>query len=161
MKRRTALGLGLAILLALPAIADDIPYAQQSPPQPGEEASQKRLSDLMASIQTRHLKLWYAGSLKNWPLAAFEAGQIKDGFIDAGWLYRNIPVEGIMLASKPIDALLDDIKNKNSVAFTKDFTALSTGCNACHQAAGVGFVVIKAPTASPFSNQEFAPTPQR
>ena len=140
MKRRTALGLGLAILLALPAIADDIPYAQQSPPQPGEEASQKRLSDLMA---------------------AFEAGQIKDGFIDAGWLYRNIPVEGIMLASKPIDALLDDIKNKNSVAFTKDFTALSTGCNACHQAAGVGFVVIKAPTASPFSNQEFAPTPQR
>jgi len=25
----------------------------------------------------------------------------------------------------------------------------------------VGFVVIKAPTASPFSNQEFAPAPQR
>ena len=34
---------------------------------------------------------------------------------------------------------------------------LTEGCNACHQAANVGMVVIKVPDASSFPDQDFRP----
>jgi hypothetical protein len=36
------------------------------------------------------------------------------------------------------------------------FSAVST-CNSCHQAANRGFITIKRPTQSNFSNQDFTP----
>jgi len=41
------------------------------------------------------------------------------------------------------------------------FGKLTEACNHCHRSAGVGFVVIRIPTASPFSNQFFPPTQPR
>jgi hypothetical protein len=38
---------------------------------------------------------------------------------------------------------------------------LSSERNRCHQEVGVGFIVIRIPTASPFSNQLFPPTETR
>ena len=34
---------------------------------------------------------------------------------------------------------------------------LTEGCNACHQAANVGMVVIKVPSGSSFPDQDFRP----
>jgi len=36
-----------------------------------------------------------------------------------------------------------------------DLTAAA--CNGCHRAGQVGFITIRIPTASPFSNQSFTP----
>ena len=32
----------------------------------------------MNMIQTEHAKLWYAGHARNWPLAAYQLGEIKE-----------------------------------------------------------------------------------
>jgi hypothetical protein len=36
------------------------------------------LGDIMGKIQLRHIKLWFAGKLKNWELAAYEVDEIKE-----------------------------------------------------------------------------------
>lgn len=150
-------GIAALALMAWPACADDVQFAQ---PDTGASspANQPRLSDIMSSIQSRHVKLWYSGHLGNWPLVNYELAQIRDAFMDAAWLYRNIPVDAILLVTKPIDEMNAAIKAKNKTGFEAAFGKLTTGCNACHAAADVGFILIKPPTASPFSNQSFEPT---
>ena len=39
-----------------------------------------QVSDLMSETQLRHFKLWFSGSLKNWPLAKFEMGKMRTSF---------------------------------------------------------------------------------
>ena len=36
------------------------------------------LADIMAGTQLRHAKLSYAGNVQNWPLAAYEVGQMTN-----------------------------------------------------------------------------------
>jgi hypothetical protein len=43
------------------------------------------------------------------------------------------------------------------VAFDAGYEKLTEGCNACHEAANVGMVVIKVPTGSSFPDQDFQP----
>src|SRR6187200_1057483 len=53
------------------------------------------LGDFMARIQVTHAKLWLAGEAKNWELAEYEVGEIKETFSDVQDYvprYRNIPV---------------------------------------------------------------------
>jgi hypothetical protein len=156
MKRRLS-GIILALALVCPAFGQEVPFAQ-----PTTNANGPRLGDIMAAVQVRHVKLWYAGSLKNWPLASYELGQIKDSFEHAALLYTNIPVDMIVADTKPLDALDKVIKAKDEAGFVRTFLDLTHGCNGCHQAAQIGFLVVKLPTASPtassFSDQSFAPT---
>jgi hypothetical protein len=141
------------------ARADDVPFAQPNPAPLGASApaSPARLGDMMSVIQTRHSKLWFAGSVKNWPLAAYEMDQLKQSFIDAAMLYGNIPVDAITLATRPLDEINASIKARDSAKFSDGFRKLTAGCNSCHAAGGVGFIAIRSPTASPFSNQTFEP----
>jgi hypothetical protein len=57
----------------------------------------------------------------------------------------------------PVKAIDSAIASKNGAAFGKAFQELTAGCNSCHQSTGLGFIAITVPTASPFSNQAFAP----
>jgi len=41
--------------------------------------------------------------------------------------------------------------------FATAFADLTAACNGCHQAGQVDFIMIRIPTASPFSNQSFTP----
>jgi hypothetical protein len=150
----------LAIALVLPAFGEEVPFAQRTPSQIGQSANANvsRLSDIMVAVQLWHAKLWYSGSLKNWPLADYELGQIKDSFEDAARLYANIPVDTIVLDTKSLNSLGEAIKSRDQAKFIRAFTDLTSGCNDCHRAAQLGFIVMKIPTASPFSNQSFAPT---
>jgi hypothetical protein len=43
------------------------------------------------------------------------------------------------------------------IKFSMEFDNLTAACNACHQATHFGFIDIKVPTASPFSNQVLFP----
>ena len=52
------------------------------------------LGEFMSSAQTHHAKLWFAGTVGNWELAAYELDEIKETFDGAARLYptdKNIP----------------------------------------------------------------------
>jgi hypothetical protein len=115
------------------------------------------LGDIMGATQLRHIKLWFAGKLRDWELAAYELGQIKASLEDAANLYSGIPVTDVTLVVTPLQLIGDSIEAKDSTKFVKAFNDLTAACNACHQAIGRGFIVIQVPTASPFSNQSFSP----
>ncbi len=150
----------LALSTILPAAGQDVPFAERpaSRMAPPADSGVPKLGDIMASTELRHSKLWYSGSLKNWPLAAYELGQIRSSFFEAAALYVNIPADALgEMISKPMDALAGAIAEKDAAKFTRSFSSLTAGCNSCHQMAGVGFIVMKIPTASPFGNQAFEP----
>jgi mono/diheme cytochrome c family protein len=45
---------------------------------------------------------------------------------------------------------------KDATAFTKAYAELTNACNACHRAAGRGFISVQVPAVSPFTDQDFA-----
>ena len=49
------------------------------------------------------------------------------------------------------------VKAKDAARFDAAYARLTAACNACHQSANVGMVVIQAPKTSPFANQDFRP----
>lgn len=156
--KRLPLSIVLAMVAGLPALADDVLFAQPLSPglgQPGSSAAS--LGDIMGTTQMRHIKLWYAIKSKNWELITYELDQIKDSFDNAAILYRNLPVEHIISVEKPLAALRDAATSKAGAKLEKPFADLTAACNSCHQAAQVGFIVIQTPTYSPFSDQKFAP----
>jgi hypothetical protein len=136
----------IAIALAPPAVAE------------ASKGYVPALGDIMGATQLRHIKLWFAGKLRDWDLAAYELGQIKASLEGAATLYSGIPVTDVTLVVKPLQLIGDAIETKDSTRFAKAFNELTAACNACHQAIGRGFIVIQVPTASPFSNQSFSPS---
>ncbi|MGP8232813.1 MAG: hypothetical protein ACLQL2_09135 [Methylovirgula sp.] len=142
----------------LPARGDDVPFAQPAPStSPHGPSDTVALSDIMQLTQLRHMKLWYAGKAKNWPLANYELVQLRDTFSKAAMLYLNIPVEYIAAVSEPLTTLGDAVTAKDARAFGKGYKALEAACNACHQAAGISFIVIQTPAVSAFPDQKFTP----
>jgi hypothetical protein len=116
-----------------------------------------RLADIMSTVQLRHMKLWFAGGSPNWDLAAFELLRLKDSLVEAASLYPDIPVTSVTTMAKPIQAVADAIGAKDTRMFASTFGELTVACNTCHQSVGRGFVVMRVPTASPFSDQVFPP----
>lgn len=120
------------------------------------------LGVVMSVTQFRHFKLSYAVEVENWALAQYEVGQVRDSLVTAAKLYpvyENVEqAKLIMEVSKPALIALDKaIKEKNRTAFKAAFNDLTTACNGCHQETNLGFIVIRVPTRSPFSNQVFTP----
>jgi hypothetical protein len=118
-----------------------------------------KLGDIMTAIQLSHIKLWFAGKLGNWDLAAYEVAQIKESLGDAAQLYREIPVDFVTNTADPIDAIRAAADAKDGAKFAKAFGDLNQTCNACHQVIRRGFIVIQVPTGLPFTDQSFAPAP--
>ena len=123
----------------------------------GNEQHVPRLSDIMSATQLQHMKLWFAGASSNWNLAAYELRQLKESLVEAASLYPGIPVTNVTTMAEPVQALASAIAAKDTRAFSNTFGLLTNGCNACHQSMGRGFIVMKTPTVSPFSNQAFPP----
>jgi hypothetical protein len=132
-------------------------------PAPAAHAAEASgLGEIMSLQQMRHLKLWYAGSSANWELAAYELDELKEGFEDV--LKRFPTKEGVPLApmvktitGREIPELAKAIEARDGGKFAGAFDALTAGCNACHQSAKHGFIVIQRPTSLPYSNQSFSP----
>jgi mono/diheme cytochrome c family protein len=156
---RLQLSLALAIVTVAPAFGDDVPFAAPPPPHPGQgsETYSGSLGDIMISAQLRHIKLWYAGKAANWGLMKYELQQMKDAFDKAAVLYRNIPIELVISVEKPLISLYEAADAKSATKFAQGFGELTSACNACHQAAGVGFIAIQTPTSMLFGDQKFEP----
>ena len=120
------------------------------------------LEQFMGVIQRQHEKLWFAGQARNWDLAAYQLGEIKEVMGDVQELvptFKNLPLDKMLDAviTGPIAELEKTLDAKDAKKFTAGFDTLTNSCNACHQATGNGFIVIQRPTSNPYTNQKFKP----
>jgi hypothetical protein len=114
------------------------------------------------TVQPRHIKILLAGHEQNWVLAQYELHELQEAFdrVVRVWpRYKGLPLGGMVdaIAKGPMDEIGKAIGAKDEVAFDAGYEKLTEGCNACHQAANVGHVVIKVPNASSFPDQDFRP----
>jgi hypothetical protein len=145
--------IGLLILCAPTPFA----LAQSAMDSTSSQPYVPRLGDIMNAVQSRHMKLWFAGRERNWELATYELRQLRAGVVEAAMLYAGIPVSNVTTMSTPIESLSDAIAAKDSRRFAKAYGELTDGCNGCHQSMQRGFILIRVPTEQPFSDQVFPP----
>lgn len=148
----------LLVALAITFAGDRSPRAVAQE----DDAARPSLGDLMALIQVRHSKLWYAQRVGNWQLADYELAQFERTIRRIGKLYpiaRSI-AQGELIREKtdpPMADLRQAVAERNSEHFEAAYTRLTNACNQCHQATGVGFIVVQTPKGLPLSNQELEP----
>ena len=154
-----ALCAALGIAVFTPAGAQSLmgdPNAEPAPFNPQMAALMSML------IQPRHAKLGLAGKEENWPLAAYALKELRQGFVVTARAvprWRGLPVADLFDAAVTAPLTLADfaVKATEPRQFAEAYARLTAGCNACHATTDHSFVVIKAPDASPFPNQEFKP----
>jgi hypothetical protein len=119
------------------------------------------ISDFMiATIQPRHVRLWAAARREDWSFAAYELGNLKGAFdrlSRAHPVEHEIPLQEMIssVTSQPFEDMHKAIESRDRVAFSKAYGDLTSACNACHEATNHGVVVIRAPTDSLISDQDF------
>jgi hypothetical protein len=157
---------GLATVLSFAAVLQPVPSpAQTVPTAPSHELPKTYvpgLGEFMGRIQVDHAKLWLAGEARNWELAEYQLTELKEVFSDVQDLiprYQNVPVGDMINAiiSGTVIDLETAIAVRDFGRFSAGFDKLTEACNSCHQAANRGFITIKRPTQSNFSNQDFTP----
>jgi hypothetical protein len=122
------------------------------------------ISDFMiATIQPRHVRLWIAARSGDWAFASYELGNLKGAFDRLGRAHpteHEIPLQEMIssVTAQPLADLRTAIESKDRVAFSKGYDDLTSGCNSCHQATNHGVVVIRTPTESSVSDQNFVET---
>lgn len=146
----------VAVLLAVTASLS-VAVAQQPDRATPATDSNPRLADIMDAVQSRHVRLWFAGKARNWDLAAYETAQIQTRLQDAAVLYQSLPVTDLTTMATPLNAVSAAVKAMDSAKFVQAFDLLTAGCNSCHQAIGRGYITMQTPASHPFSNQSFAP----
>jgi hypothetical protein len=167
MRRRTT-GIVFAALL-LPISVN----AQAPAPSPARDAAKETAKDtpkayvpgleqFMNLILMEHNKLWFAAKSRNWPLAEYQLGEIKEIMGDVQDFvptFKNLPLADMLDAviTKEIATLEKTIEAKDYKAFAAGYDTLTAACNACHQGTGNAFVVIKRPTRPAFTNQDYEP----
>ena len=160
--------LAVAALLATVALlaCDNASFPQNAPNAPAANNApvpfQMTMGDMMNTlIQPRHAKLGLAGHDENWALANYAIREIQQSFTAITKSiprWRGLPVPELVEAAvgQPIKAVAAAIKQKDAQKFAEAYGQLTQGCNACHATADHQFVVIKAPDASNFPNQDFS-----
>jgi len=155
--------IGVFRLCALATAVSAGALAQGDPPTP---AYRPGLGDLMTmTVQPRHLKLGLAGQEKNWAFAAYELHELEESFerVARVWpKWRQVDIAEMIKATMaaPLEAVEQAIKDKNTARFTETYARMTETCNACHQSANVGMILIQVPKSSPFANQDFRPQKQ-
>lgn len=146
---------------APPALEPAAPTAAASAFSPG-------LDDLMTMLVVpRHAKLYYAGTRRNWELAAFQARELRSSFRRIStaiplYLDRNVAETVASLIEPKIEATEAAISAADPARFTRAYADLTAACNACHVYLEHSFLVVKAPEAAApmaYPAQEFKPVP--
>jgi len=118
------------------------------------------LEQFMNVILMEHNKLWFAAKARNWRLAEYQLGEIKEVMGDVQDLvptFKNLPLADMLDAviTKEIVALEKSIEAKDYKAFVSGYDKLTQACNACHQGTQNEFIVIERPTRPVFTNQVY------
>ena len=153
MKPAVAALIGIVLLGALAARAQQTDKPAASPPE--ADAGGPGLGEIMTLQQLRHIKLWFAGRARNWPLADYELGELNEGFEDVSKLLGGDIIEkNVGAGMKDLQKIVDD---NNAAGFAAAYDRLSAGCNTCHRTLDHAFIAIQRPTVLPYSDQNFAP----
>ena len=154
--RRFWICVAIVSLLSGSASSEGIPFAAPPNLRPSSNnAYVPSLGEIMQIVQSKHIKLWQAGSAMNWPLAAYEVDQISDTFLRTAIFYEDIPSRYVLAVQVPLAAMKKAAGAGDGPGYDVAFAMLNDACNACHRAANVGFVVIKTPTSSPLVDEKF------
>jgi hypothetical protein len=165
MKNRVATITLFAAVAVLASGSTSLPQTASPEPPAANNATvpfQMTMGDMMNTlIQPRHAKLGLAGHEENWALAGYAIREIQQGFTAITKSiprWRGLPVPALVEAAvgEPTKAVIAAIKQKDTQKFAEAYSQLTQGCNACHATADHQFVVIKAPDASNFPNQDFS-----
>jgi hypothetical protein len=148
-------GVLIAVLMFVPVMAEELPFATPPYSSNPSEPAVGTLANIMATIQLRHIKLWFAGKARNWDLLNYEAQKLVDDFVVAAGFYRNLPIDNVVLVDRPLKRLMEAAEKKDSSLYTKAFDELTAGCNSCHVAGQVAYIRIQPPKSSPFSDQSY------
>jgi hypothetical protein len=145
---------------ALLAVSGHPAQAQPASPAPQPEYHPS-LGDLMTmAVQPRHIKLGVAGRERNWAYLTYESSELRNAF---NRIARTIPTYrgnrlADLFAAQAIPALDDldaAIKAKDTIRFEAAYGRVTESCNACHVSLDHAHIVIRAPQASPFTDQDF------
>jgi hypothetical protein len=142
--------------------ADTKAAAPGNPAATAVETYAPGLGDFMtAYVQPHHIKLWLAGSVGNWKLAAYEADELTESFEDISSyqaVWKSVPVAQLVKAmiEPALKNVVAAITGQSATNFKRAYGTLTAACNACHLATQHEFVEIKVPTTDPFSDQNFA-----
>ena len=153
---------GAAVTTALLA-SDPVATFAADPPTKPPEPYVPGLGDFMtAAVQPHHIKVGLAGHAANWPLAAYEAKELRETFEDIASyqaVWNDFPIAKLIEANlEPLLNALDQaIKDQNPTSFKQAYDKVTAACNSCHQATNNGFVAIRTPMAQDFPDQEFRP----
>jgi len=155
----------VAIVALLPVVAS---AQQPAPPTDATKQTNKDvpkayvpgLEQFMNAILFEHNKLWFAAKARNWELAEYQLGEIKEIMGDVQDFvptFKNLPLADMLDAviTKEIAALEKNIEAKDYKAFTVGYDKLTQACNACHEGTGNGFIVVKRPAQPGLTNQDF------
>lgn len=157
---RGSLNIGRIAVTAMAAVLLAAPFgtvrAQNA--QPDYHPS---LGDLMTmAVQPRHIKLGLAGRARNWAYLTYEAGELRNAFNRIARTvptYRNSDMAGMVAANikDPLDHLDAAIKAEDGRRFDAAYAEVTHACNTCHQGLGHPEVVIRAPEALFYPDQDF------
>lgn len=162
MKSLSIASCAAVIAISFAAHAGEIRTSQVQQAEPASVGYMPGMGEIMGATQMRHAKLWFAGNAKNWKLASYEVDEIEEGLADAAKYHpvfkKNAPISAMLekFVKPPINDIRRAIEVENIPQFRTSYDALTTACNACHQAAGQEFIVIKRPDILQFSNQDFS-----
>ncbi|MFA7327397.1 MAG: hypothetical protein WC121_12075 [Candidatus Kapaibacterium sp.] len=115
------------------------------------------LGTLMNAIQIHHLKLWKSGMMENWELANFELHELEERFEDVERYHTNSAnIKSVKMIYPQLEDLEEVVKEKNKIAFIKEYELLTATCNSCHQINDHPFIKIAVPIEND-ENQVFTP----
>ena len=112
--------------------------------------------ELMVSIQSHHSKLWFAGQNQNWKLATFEIHELEETLENIITFKTEREESKFIKMIRPnVDSVTTAIKQKDLIQFASAYSKLTQTCNHCHRLNDHGYIHIKIPKISPYSNQNF------
>jgi hypothetical protein len=123
----------------------------ETAPSPQASVYLPSISDLMiATIEPRHERLWWAAQDGNWEFAAYEIGNLHGAFDRLGRAHPtehdiSFPEMISSVTEQPFKELDSAIRSKDGTAFAKAYGNLTAACNSCHQALSHGVVEIRVP----------------
>jgi hypothetical protein len=157
----------LAVVMASVAfLAVGAPRAAQAPaaapaPRPSVYNDyHPNLSDMMTMlIQPRHTKLGLGLRTRNWAYAAYEAGELRGAFrrvVASMPTYEGKDTaEVVSMIGKPLDDMVTAARARDPAKADAAYAELTATCNMCHEAQGRTYIVIQAPAATMFPDQDF------
>jgi len=161
MNRAGVIPLPATILAALLGLTGEA--AAEAAQPPAQTPFNPGIADLMNIIvQPRHTKLWYSGREGNWTLAEYHTKELRAAFANVARArprFRDQPVAELIetFMSASLRSLDDVLKAKDAAKFPEAYAGINAGCNACHVAVGLPFIVIRTPEVPAYPDQEFRP----